>query len=457
MTAHAAGADEKNLLRGLSMYHATSFEDASGGTKTATDGNLSTYLSLNENKMQGARTTLWYEFDEPKFITTIGASIRNNDHKAFFRYWTEDGKIAGSTAYGTKPVLRIDKKVKRVGILHSGSGETQLAEFEAWGYETMEETPPNELTATATHNQVSLRWKEIPGATNYRLFVGMQNLVNSPSVLAYTHRGLAQDTEYIYTLETTDKYAQTSQTTITVRTAEEPPLEAPKLTGKIGYKSATLHIDHPGGVKGYRLYQDGTALPDLYSDTTIKIDNLIGGKEYAFYVTAISEAGKESEASNQVRVTPADVPPPAAPVLSVTPGDRSAILTIQTPAQRLLAGATTQYRVYQDGKALAGLHTTNRIIVNGLKNDTEYAFHIVAIGAYGLESEASNTAKVKPEAKPLPGTGIDSGSIEWGMTPGDILESGGSVVLMLSSFILLGIVVMYVPRLIRLLKTAVKP
>ncbi|CAH8248499.1 hypothetical protein WJ0W_007167 [Paenibacillus melissococcoides] len=47
--------------------------------------------------------------------------------------------------------------------------------------------------------------------------------------------------------------------------------------------------------------------------------------------------------------------------------------------------------------------------------------------------------------------------MQWGFGPGDILANGGAILLMLSSFVLLGIVVMYIKPLIGLIREAVKP
>jgi uncharacterized repeat protein (TIGR03806 family) len=54
------------------------------------------------------------------------------------------------------------------------------------------------------------------------------------------------------------------------------------------------------GVTGYTIYQDGSALSETTTGTSITITDLAAGTNYDFYVTAFDAAGNESNASNTV-------------------------------------------------------------------------------------------------------------------------------------------------------------
>ncbi|WP_373871545.1 fibronectin type III domain-containing protein [Paenibacillus dendritiformis] len=115
------------------------------------------------------------------------------------------------------------------------------------------------------------------------------------------------------------------------------------------------------------------------------------------------------------------------------------------------------YRVYQDGEQLPGQQRGPTADVRGLENGREYRFYVTSISDTGEESGPSPEARATPRSEPVPGTGIDPGEMQWGFGPGDILANGGAILLMLSSFVLLGIVVMYIKPLIGLIREAVKP
>ncbi|BFH18386.1 hypothetical protein J6TS7_65910 [Paenibacillus dendritiformis] len=113
--------------------------------------------------------------------------------------------------------------------------------------------------------------------------------------------------------------------------------------------------------------------------------------------------------------------------------------------------------MYQDGEQLPGQQRGPTADVRGLENGREYRFYVTSISDTGEESGPSPEARATPRSEPVPGTGIDPGEMQWGFGPGDILANGGAILLMLSSFVLLGIVVMYIKPLIGLIREAVKP
>lgn len=52
---------------------------------------------------------------------------------------------------------------------------------------------------------------------------------------------------------------------------------------------------------------------------------------------------------------------------------------------------------------------------------------------------------------------FDGLTVDWGFTPMDIWSNGMAIVLSLALFVLLGIAIAYVPKIIELVKTAATP
>ena len=65
---------------------------------------------------------------------------------------------------------------------------------------------------------------------------------------------------------------------------------------KLSWEAATDNV----GVTGYRIYQDGTALVGLVTETSTTVENLNNETNHSFYVTAIDAEENESEQSNIV-------------------------------------------------------------------------------------------------------------------------------------------------------------
>ena len=65
---------------------------------------------------------------------------------------------------------------------------------------------------------------------------------------------------------------------------------------KLSWEAATDNV----GVTGYRIYQDGTALVGLVTETFTTVENLDNESNHSFYVTAIDAEENESEQSNIV-------------------------------------------------------------------------------------------------------------------------------------------------------------
>ncbi len=97
---------------------------------------------------------------------------------------------------------------------------------------------------------------------------------------------------------------------------------------KLSWDASTDNI----GVTGYRIYQDGAALPNLITETSSIIQGLTAGTAYSFYVTAMDAEENESLQSNTLEAFTIAQPLSFLPLLSqmgVFDGDLSDL----TPAE----------------------------------------------------------------------------------------------------------------------------
>jgi uncharacterized repeat protein (TIGR03806 family) len=81
---------------------------------------------------------------------------------------------------------------------------------------------------------------------------------------------------------------------------------------KLSWEASTDNV----GVTGYRIYQDGTALVGLITETSATIQNLTAGTAYSFYVTALDAEENESGQSNTLEAFTIEQPLSFLPLLS---------------------------------------------------------------------------------------------------------------------------------------------
>lgn len=81
---------------------------------------------------------------------------------------------------------------------------------------------------------------------------------------------------------------------------------------KLNWAAATDNV----GVTGYRIYQDGTALAGLITETSATILGLTAGTTYSFYVTALDAEENESDQSNTLEAFTIEQPLSFLPLLS---------------------------------------------------------------------------------------------------------------------------------------------
>ena len=163
-----------------------------------------------------------------------------------------------------------------------------------------------------------------------------------------------------------------------------------------------------GGVTGYKVYRNGTLVANA-TGTSWTDQALTASTTYSYQVSAtdgITESGRSNSASATTAApAPAPAPAPAGDTIAPTApswvwGQANSGTVIE------LAWATstdnvgvTGYLIYRDGVHVATSTGTWIPNTSGLKRNTSYTFHVVAIDAAGNRSAASPSMTYRTHRK----------------------------------------------------------
>lgn len=160
-----------------------------------------------------------------------------------------------------------------------------------------------------------------------------------------------------------------------------------------------VHLEWRAGAPEFRVFRKlpdqtdwgppiGTSMRPSYTDGTIEY-----GKTYDYMVQSIEKNGEtytESERSDPIAFKPVDMFPPAVPTgLSAVPGSRS----IELVWERNTEKDFQSYRVYRDGKLIAGGLTGPVFSDRDVKPGTKYKYEVSALDNAGNESARSAPAE----------------------------------------------------------------
>jgi OmpA-OmpF porin, OOP family len=158
-----------------------------------------------------------------------------------------------------------------------------------------------------SESQSNLLWKEVPGATGYRIYRDGAYLTASASPLL-SDAGLKADTRYCYMVTAVDKdgkeSARSDQACASTLAPATPPPSAPADIAATAVSESQINVlwKESAGATSYKIYRDGTYLtasrtPAL-SDLGLKADN-----RYCYAVSAVNAAGRESEKGKEACAT----------------------------------------------------------------------------------------------------------------------------------------------------------
>lgn len=289
--------------------------------------------------------------------------------------------------------------------------------------ETKSLTAPENITADAGKNRVTLSWSNVPSATSFNLYYSTSAGVTKHSTkLSDVHsmfimRDLPNGTPYYFSVAAVGPSGEGSLSAeVSATPSAAPPQPAPtevRAAAQNGQVSVSW-------VPGFGASADATTYTVYFSTarhivktTSAKVttsnspqivSGLPNGSPYFFVVTATTANG-ESALSFEVSATPAARPPPVAPSgLKATEGNSS--ITLKWNPSAGASSYNLYYGTEFDVTKANGIKVTgvsNPFTLQGLTNKAAYFLVVTAVGPGG---ESFETEQVS--ATPLANTPIQA-------------------------------------------------
>ena len=389
---------------------------------------------------------------------TLGIADADGLANATFSYqWlADDTDIAGAT--GLTYTLTDSEESKAITVQVSFTDDADNEETLTSGAtDTVEAAQPTEpptkpsgLSATASHDSVTLTWDDpgddsITGYVILRRILGVDpegqfdELVADTGTAAttYTDDTVSAETRYTYRIKAINEHGVSERSrwlhidTLVAPSPEEeqaaePPAKATGLSSEVSHNMVTLTWDDPNddSITGYLIlrrdkdiHEEGTFLtvaPDTGSSETTYVDASVEPeRRYVYRIKAINASGV-SEISSWVRAYTPAVPDPApeAPAkptsLSATFSHDSVTLTWDAPGDDSITG----YVILRRDKDLQPEEGTFFTVMSDTGSaettftddmaepDKRYVYRIKAINEHGEMSELSSWVRAYTPAAP---------------------------------------------------------
>jgi hypothetical protein len=160
------------------------------------------------------------------------------------------------------------------------------------------------------------------------------------------------------------------------------------LTARI-VAAATLVWDDPDpAVVSYNVYQVSGTNQQVFraTDKMLALTNLVLSQTYMFTVTALSQAGVESEESDSVSYTPVVVTAPASPVITNSVWTKVTNYWHVSLGWDVVTNASLYVVTYSTTNFLASIGTTNRTFLH----------NSLAYGPWKISVQSSNSMGLSP-------------------------------------------------------------
>lgn len=287
---------------------------------------------------------------------------------------------------------------------------------------------PTGLTATPSttvFDRIDLAWTAPAntggGITGYSIYrAGVKIATTTGTGTTYAATGLADNTNYSFTVAARNAYADTNNTQSAFATAAEavapgppsPPQNIDATASIITAGRITVTWTAPattgsGGITGYTLYfSTGQVIQDHLASTvtSYNVDNLIPGTSYSFYVRAwnaiadtVGTPGPASATVTEQAMGSPDAPTAMTAVASTVVAGRLKLAWSQT-------GVFTGFNVYEvaNGSAtlVAALGPVTTLTLDNLTNTV----HTYQISARNAVTDASNPVSEGPRSANFSGT-----------------------------------------------------
>ena len=381
---------------------------------------------------------------------TTGIADENGlDNAAFTYQWLADNAAIAGATDSTYTLADADegKAIKVQVSFTDDAGNDETLTSAATDAVAAPEPPakPTGLSATASHDSVTLSWDD-PGDDTITGYVILRrnrdihaegeftNLVENTGAAAttYTDDSVAAETPYTYRIKAINEHGESERsrwfhidTPAAPDPADlalaEPPASPTGLAAEVSHDSVTLTWDDPGddSITGYVILRRDSAIHEegtfetVESDTgsaetTYTDDSAQPERKYVYRIKAINKHGL-SEISSWVRAYTPAAPVPAAPTgLSATASYDQVVLTWDDPGDDTITGYVILRRnrdIHAKGefttlvKDTGGAATT--YTDDSVASDTPYTYRIKAINEHGGVSERSRWFHIDTPAAPL--------------------------------------------------------
>ena len=306
---------------------------------------------------------------------------------------------------------------------------------------------PTGLSATASHDQVTLSWDD-PGDDSITGYVILRRnrdihaegefttLVEDTGAAAttYTDDTVEPETPYTYRIKAINEHGESERSrwfhidTPAAPTPEptpespaEPPASPTGLAAEVSHDSVTLTWDDPGddSITGYVILRRDSAIHEEGTFETVESDtgsaetaytddSAQPERKYVYRIKAINKHGL-SEISSWVRAYTPAAPVPAAPTgLSATASYDQVVLTWDDPGDGSITGYVILRRnrdIHAEGEFTTLVEDTGTAATTytdgTVEPETPYTYRIKAINEHG-ESERSRWFHIATPAAPDP-------------------------------------------------------
>lgn len=360
-----------------------------------------------------------------------------------------------STSYLVNGVPGVEYEFRVSAVDQAGNEGPKSDPVRAAALDPPDTTPPaapTGLTATGEVGRVKLTWNanSEPDLAGYIVYRNGVRLNQEPirGTIYYVY-GLSYGIGYEFQVSAVDQAGNESAKSNIAKAAAikpedtTPPATPAGLTAALG--SDALHIalswlpNSEPDLAGYNLYVslDGLTWQKVNAEpitgTEYDFSPIEGNTSYYFRLSALDESGNESKPTKEVRIkTPSRE---VHPDVEKTPPK---LIVTWSP----VPGAV-QYLIYYQGRLYA-------VVPSSV---TQY--EITLADGYDPEAERQN---VIVKARFLDGSigedPPDRTGQRWGFGPGDVFKNSMWLVGSVAGFVLFGIVIMYAPHLIRIIKEA---
>lgn len=224
---------------------------------------------------------------------TWGALSRADSYDVLFGNTIYEATGTTITISGLKPYTEYTYQVR--GKNAGGVGSYSIAKK----IRTLMKAPDN-ITATATKNSVTLSWSASSGATSYDVLFNGKTTFGIKTT-SYTVTGLTKGTAYSYSIcaknsSTSSAYSPTA----TVMTIPDPPEMPANVRANVAANSVTISWSAAARAVGYDVYLGGNVYDAAGTETTIT--GLSSNSSYTYQVRAKNAGGTSAYTTSQ-RIT----------------------------------------------------------------------------------------------------------------------------------------------------------